>query len=132
MSGDGTVIDRMFGALSRGDVAGAAACYTSDARVWHGFDCVAHDLAAMRSQWQALIDNFCERSFVDIRRQPIPGGIVQQHLMVATTRSGQRKAWPCCIVVRIEGGLIARLDEYIDRSGAFEPPAQGPVITPGM
>jgi ketosteroid isomerase-like protein len=132
MSEDGTIIDRMFGALSRGDVQGAVDCYTPDARVWHGFDRVAHDMAAMRGEWQALIDNFPKRSFVDVRRQSTPSGIVQQHLMVAAMRSGQRKAWPCCIVVRIEDGLIARLDEYIDRAGAFEPPSEGPIVTPGI
>ena len=28
--------------------------------------------------------------------------------------------WPVCIVVEIRDGLIARIDEYIDRAGWFE------------
>lgn len=130
--GAGAVIDRMFAALERGDLAAAAECYTPDARVWHGFDGIAHDLAGIMAEWEALVASFPWRAFVDARRQPTPDGFVQQHVMVGATLSGVRKAWPVCIVVRIEGERIARLDEYIDRAGAFEPPAEGPVRAPGL
>ncbi|HEX8058400.1 MAG TPA: nuclear transport factor 2 family protein [Novosphingobium sp.] len=132
MSDDGQVIDRLFGALADGDVDVAVACFADEAKVWHCFDCIAHDKPAMREQWQALVDNFPERDFVDVRRQPIPGGFVQQHVMTATTASGANKAWPTCIVVRVENGLIARLDEYIDRAGAFDPGPNGLTVTPGL
>ena len=131
-SDDGAVIDRMFAALSAGDLAAAAECFTSDARLWHSFDCVAHDLAGVMGEWQGLVANFRYRDFVDVRRQPTPGGFVQQHVMIGTTASGVRKAWPVCIVVRIERGLIARLDEYIDRAGVFEPPVDEQLRTPGL
>lgn len=129
---DGLVIDRMFAALSSGDLAAAAECFMPDARVWHSFDCVAHDLAGIMAEWEGLVANFAQRDFVDVRRQPTPDGFVQQHVMTGTTTSGARKAWPVCIVVRIEGGRIARLDEYIDRAGAFEPPVDGQLGTPGL
>lgn len=132
MSGGGEVIDRLFGALAGGDVEAAVACFADGAKVWHCFDCIAHDKPAMREQWQVLVANFPERDFVDVRRQPIPGGFVQQHVMTATTASDARKAWPTCIVVRVENGLIARLDEYIDRAGAFDPGADGLTRTPGF
>jgi ketosteroid isomerase-like protein len=132
MSGGGEVIDRLFGALAGGDVEAAVACFADGAKVWHCFDCIAHDKPAMREQWQVLVANFPERDFVDVRRQPIPGGFVQQHVMTATTASGARKAWPTCIVVRVENGLIARLDEYIDRAGAFDPGPDGLTRTPGF
>lgn len=132
MSDGGNVIDRLFGALAGGDVQRALDCFADGAKVWHCFDCIAHDKPAMRGQWQALVDNFPERDFVDVRRQPIPGGFVQQHAMTATTASGVRKAWPVCIVVRIENGLIARLDEYIDRAGAFDPGPDRLLATPGL
>ena len=128
---DGAVIDRLFDALAAGDLAAARACCTSDAVVWHGFDGVALDLDGITAQWQGLIDAFSERVVVDVRRQPTPQGFVQQHVMVCG-REGLRKAWPICIVVRIVDGLIARLDEYIDRAGAFTPPDAGAVATPGL
>jgi hypothetical protein len=79
MSEDGTILDRMFGALSLGDVQGTVDCYTADARVWHGFDCAAHDMTAMRVEWQALIDNFTERQ---LRRRAPPA--VAQRIRSAT------------------------------------------------
>lgn len=129
---DGAVIDRMFAALSAGDLAEAAACFTPDARIWHSFDCIAHDLGGIMAEWAGLVVGFPQRDFVDVRRQPTPGGFVQQHVMTGITASGARKAWPVCIVVRIENGRIARLDEYIDRAGAFEPPAGELLRTPGL
>ena len=131
-SNDGAVIDRMFAALSAGDLAAAAACYTPDARIWHSFDCVAHDLNGITAEWEGLVANFPQRDYVDVRRQQTPDGFVQQHVMTGTTASGARRAWPVCIVVRVEGGRIARLDEYIDRAGAFEPPVGEPLRTPGL
>lgn len=132
MSDQGFVIDRMFAALAAGEVEPALACLSDDAKVWHGFDGLAHDKAAMRAQYQGLVDAFPARDFVDVRRQPTPTGFVQQHVMTATTSTGQRKAWPACVIVRIENGLITRLDEYIDRAGTFEPPATGVLVTPGL
>lgn len=131
-AGDGAVIDRMFAALSCGNLADAAACFTPDARIWHSFDCIAHDLGAIMLEWEGLVANFPLRDFVDVRRQPTSSGFVQQHVMTGTTASGARRAWPVCIVVRIKDGHIARLDEYIDRAGAFEPLAGGPVRTPAL
>jgi ketosteroid isomerase-like protein len=132
VSADAAVIDRLFAALTRGDVDAAIACLAENARVWHSFDCVAHDKPAMRAQWQALVDNFPERAFVDVRRSPIAEGLVQQQVMVVTTGSGQRKAWPTCFLARIEDGLVVRLDEYMDRAGAFDPDPDKPAATPGL
>jgi len=129
---DGEVIDRMFGALAAGDLTAVRGCYTADGLVWHGFDGVALGLDAVLAQWRGLIDAFSEREVVDVRRQKIPGGFCQQHVMVVRLADGGRKAWPVCIVVQIADGLIARLDEYIDRAGFFTPPDDGPVVAPGL
>jgi ketosteroid isomerase-like protein len=128
----GAVIDRMFAALAGGDLPTAAKCFTAGARIWHSFDGIAHDLNGIMAEWEGLIANFPQRDFVDVRRQPTPDGFVQQHVMTGTTASGVRKAWPVCIVVTMDGGRIARLDEYIDRAGSFEPSGDGPIRAPGL
>ena len=46
-------------------------------------------------------------------------------------KDGTRKAWPVCIVVQVQGGQIARLDEYIDMSAGFDP-GEGDVVAPGL
>lgn len=131
--GAGAALDRMFGALSRGDLEAAAATLAPEGRVWHGFDRIAHDRAGIVRDWEPFVAGFPERAFVDVRRQVTATGCVQQHLMVGRLKDGSRKAWPVCVVVRMgEGGLIARLDEYIDRAGAFTLEDGEAAITPGF
>jgi hypothetical protein len=56
-----------------------------------------------------------------LRREPLPDGFLQQHILEATLPDGTRWAMDACVVVRVEGGLITRLDEYLDsaKSGAL-------------
>jgi ketosteroid isomerase-like protein len=115
----GTVIDELFAALSRGDIAAARACCTEDARIWHSFDRIAHDRDQAAQGWAQFVAAFPERKFVDARRSSTERGFVQQHLMVGQTPDGSRLAWPVCVVVEVRGGRISRLEEYIDRAGSF-------------
>ena len=124
-------IDLMFDALAAGDVAAARAACTPDARIWHSYDGLALTLDEIEPQWAGLVAGTAERIVTDVRRQETPGGFVQQHLFVIRPLGGARKAWPVCVVARVEDGRIARLDEYIDRSGAFAP-GEGEVVTPGF
>ena len=129
---DGAIVDRLFGALASGDLDAALACLTPDARVWHSFDGIAQDRTEALAGWQALVANFPERAFVDVRRHAISGGFVQQQLLVCRTASGQTMAWPVCVVIRLEDGLIARVDEYIDRAGKFAVEDLQRAVTPGL
>ncbi len=48
-------------------------------------------------------------------RQAFDGGFVQQHILHATTRAGEKVALRVCLVVKLEAdGLIRRIDEYLD------------------
>lgn len=125
-SDGGAVIDRLFAALAAGDLEAAGDCFTPGGVVWHSFDRVEQDRAAMVEGWRGLVAGFPERSFVDAWRAPIPDGFVQRQLMVGVTASGARLAWPVCIFVTLEDDKIARLDEYIDRAGKFELPDHAP------
>lgn len=125
------VIDRLFGALGKGDLEAARDCLTPDARLWHSFDRIALDRNGAMAGFADFVGNFVARTIIDVRRHAIDGGFVQQHLMTATRQTGEVMAWPVCIVVRIENDSIVRLDEYIDRAGFFSP---GPdeASTPGL
>ena len=114
---EGAILDRFTDALAAGDEVAARACLTNDAVVWHNFDAIAQDGEAAATGWQALFTYFTDHTFTDIRRAAIPGGFVQQHLMCATTLSGERVGWPIAIIVRLRDGKIARFEEYIDRAG---------------
>jgi ketosteroid isomerase-like protein len=116
-------IDLLFDALCRGDVARAREAMCADARIWHGFDRVALTVDELLGQWGGLIAGTRTRFVTDVKRQPVEGGYVQQHLFVVEQTDGRRIAWPVCIVVTIRDARIARIDEYMDRTGFFEPEA---------
>jgi ketosteroid isomerase-like protein len=56
-----------------------------------------------------------------VRREALKDGFLQQHVLEATLPDGTPWKMSACVVVRIENGLITRLDEYIDsaESGAL-------------
>jgi len=129
---DGAIIDRFYAGLASGDLDDCLACMTPDARVWHCFDGVAQDRASSVEGWQALVAGFPVRKFVGARRHPIPGGFMQQHMMIARTATGAQIGWPICVVITLQHGLIARIDEYIDRAGRFEIADMDNAATPGL
>lgn len=129
---EGEIIDRMYGALAHGNLDEAMGCLTPDASVWHCFDGIAQDRPAILESWKALLAGFPEFAFVDVRRQPIAGGFVQQQMMTARTASGEKIAWAICLLVKLENGLIARVEEYIDRTGRFSVADLHSALTPGL
>lgn len=132
ISNTSTPLDSLYAAIERGDLEATMACFTDEATVWHSFDGIAQGRDAFRVGFRDLIDNLGERRVCDIRRQLLPDGLLQQHVMVVTLPSGERKAWPVCIVVQVVGDKIVRIDEYIDRAGSFDPGAMVDVLMPGM
>ncbi len=130
-TGDGAAIDKLLAALTAGDIEAARACCTEDVVVWHSFDQIPQNIEEAAQGWEQFFAGFPERLFVDARRAPIPNGFVQQHLMVGTTASGVRRAWPVCVMVRLRDGLISRFDEYIDRSGSYTV-TDGSLVTRGL
>lgn len=117
-------IDRLYDALSAGDVDAARECLTDDARIWHCFESSVHSPASIYREWQGFVSHFVERTVTQVRRQPTPEGFVQQHVLRVRTADGKQRSWSICIVVGIRNQRIARLDEYMDRQGALPPIAQ--------
>ena len=115
----GSAIDALYAALSKGDIAAARACCTEDFCLWHNFDRIEQNRDEAAIGWGQFIGSFPERAFIDVRRSATAQGFVQQHLVVGRTQSGARIGWPLCIVVKMRDGLIARIDEYIDRAGSY-------------
>lgn len=125
------ILDRFFGSMQPCDTAALRDCLTEDAIVWHSFDRVMMRPDDVVKSWEGMATSFTDRSVTDVRRQQTATGYVQQHLFVVRGKDGVRKAWPVCIVVQIRDGRIARLDEYIDLSAAFNP-GEGDAVTPGL
>ncbi|RYE40745.1 MAG: nuclear transport factor 2 family protein [Hyphomicrobiales bacterium] len=115
----GRVVDTLFDHLGTGDVRAARELLSPDAQVWHCFDRVAHDRQSACRGFEAFIATFPERRFTDVRSHAIDDRFVRQHVMTVLTAGGERLSWDVCVVGIIEGGLIIRLDEYLDRASSF-------------
>lgn len=120
-SNESEIITRFYGAMTSGDVAGARACCTPQARFWHCFDGVAQTLEQASPEWQGLQKAFTAMRTQDVRYAPLGDGrwLVQQ-LFIGRRSEGQEIGWAVCLVVTLRDGLIERVEEYIDRGAPFQ------------
>jgi ketosteroid isomerase-like protein len=124
-------MDRLLPAILSGDLDTVRDCFTPDGAVWHGYDCIAHDVDSFVSGIAGVAAAGIELRYDDIRRHPTPTGFVQQHLLVTPAAGGGYEGKPCCVVVELRDGRIHRALEYLDRTGVVTA-ATVPVATPGL
>lgn len=107
-----------FSSLEQGDKKGVGACYAENAKIWHNTDGIVQS----KAENLAVLDGFFltvkDRRYEDIRLDVFEDGFVQQHRLCGTLPNGEALDWPACIVCKVEGGRITRLDEYFDSAGA--------------
>ena len=100
--------------VQRGDAEAMRACYAPDGVIWHNTDgkeqSVDENIAVLK--W--FVETLPDRTYTVQRREVIPNGFVQQHVLSATLPDGKKWAMDACVVVTVEGGKIKRLDEYLD------------------
>jgi ketosteroid isomerase-like protein len=109
------VADRLFNAIERGDVDAIKSIYTPQTKIWHNFDNIAQSVEENLAVLRWVVANIAEIKYSEVRRQPTPGGFVQQHVLRGKVKSsGKEIAIPACIVCTVENGRITRLDEYLD------------------
>ena len=110
------VAERFMDALERCDIDAVRGLYAKDARLWHNFDQrlqpVEENLKTL-SWIHRKLDNL---QYDIVRRELIPGGYYQQHVLRGTLASGDAFAMPACAIVRVANGKIVALDEYLDSS----------------
>jgi ketosteroid isomerase-like protein len=111
------VASRMIAAIEAGDGDGFLACYAPGAVIWHNNDNLEQEPAMAMKVLAWLRKRVDGLRYEEIRAQPTPSGYVQQHVLRGTARDGSAFEVPACLVVTVAGGLITRLDEYIDTSG---------------
>ena len=108
------LVARLVGAIEDGDVAALRSLYASDVVVWANFDDRARDVEDSMAVIEWLLGATTDRRYEVHRRIEIEGGVLQQHVLHATTTSGKTFSMPACLVIRIADGLITRIDEYLD------------------
>lgn len=105
--------DKLFTAIEKGDVDAIRAIYSADAKIWHNSDNIAQSVEENLAVLKWVTTNIKGLKYTEVRRQPTPGGFVQQHVLRGQF-GGQEIALPACIIATVEDGRITRIDEYLD------------------
>ncbi|MDP3852290.1 nuclear transport factor 2 family protein [Phenylobacterium sp.] len=112
--------ERFVGAIQSGDTDTVRACYAPDAKLWHNSDGIEQTVDQNMKVLDWFIRTLPDRNYRVVRREPLPDGFLQQHVLEATLPDGAKWAMDACVVVKIENGLITRLDEYLDSARSAE------------
>ena len=96
------------------DVDATRSLYTPDARIWHNFDQRFQPLEENLKSLQWMHRKLRNLRYDIKRREAIPGGFYQEHVVRGTLANGEEFAMPACAIIKIENGLIVSLDEYLD------------------
>jgi hypothetical protein len=112
---DAAPLDALNGALRSGEIDGVLGYLAPGAIVWHNDDKVEMDAAENMKRVPGL-HQLVDGLEVDVvQLAPTPSGWFQQFVLRGTVRStGNAFAAHNCAVVHVAGGLITRIDEYVD------------------
>ncbi len=110
--------ERFVGAIQTGDVEAVRACYAPDAKLWHNTDDIEQTVDQNMAVLAWFIKTLPDRFYRVLYRAAVKDGFVQQHILEATLPDGTKWKMFACVVVRIENGVIVRLDEYLDSAQA--------------
>lgn len=112
-----TLARTMVHALESADLDAWAAVFTDDGVSWHSFS--GTDMAAKRNA-EGLRGLFAavvaDLRYENVRRRRTNDGYVQQHTLYMKAKSGAELRSNVCQVIRVSGGRVVRLEEYMDSS----------------
>lgn len=118
---DRTMIElanRFIEAAAARDLDALRALYHPDLVMWHNTDQIELSRERHLESYRSNNSRVLAIHYHDVRIMPFKGGYTQQHRIVAELADGGELNIACCLIARVEGELIKRLDEYYD-SGAF-------------
>lgn len=111
---------RFLGAIERGDIETVRASYHPDAKVWHNNDGIEQSVDDNLKVLGWMARTLATRHYRVIRREALPDGFFQQHVLETTLPNGRTWNLDACVVVRVVDGLVVRLDEYLDSAKIAE------------
>ena len=88
------------------------------ATVWHNFDNVDQPLDENLKLLEWMVRKAPSRRYRVLRRELVPGGWFQQHVLEAELPGGRKMTLYACCVITLQDGLIRRIEEYVDPSQA--------------
>ncbi|WP_207939010.1 nuclear transport factor 2 family protein [Actinomadura darangshiensis] len=110
--------DRFMTAITSGDVETLRSLYAPGALIWHNGpgdgggseQSVDDNLRTLR--W--LSRNLSNFRYEEVRRDPLPDGYVQRHVLRGDLPDGTPIEMAACLFVTVSGDRIARIEEYAD------------------
>ncbi len=110
------MLDRLFAAIPRGDIAAVETIYAPGAQIWHNTDNAVQDVAANLRTLAWVSRSIRELRYEEIRRTPLDSGkVLQEHVLRGIAPNGQPLNIVACIVFTFDAtGRISRLEEYLD------------------
>jgi ketosteroid isomerase-like protein len=106
--------DRFIRAIETGDIDAVRAAYAPDAKIWHNNDGLEQTVEQNLKVLAWMDRTISNRHYRIVRREALADGFFQQHVLEATLPDGTPWTLDACVIVRVEDGLIVRLDEYLD------------------
>jgi ketosteroid isomerase-like protein len=112
--------ERFVAAIEAGDLEAVRACYAPDARIWHNTDGAEQGVEENLKVLAWMARKLPGRRYRIARREALIDGFVQQHVLEAALPGGKAWSMAACLVVRVAGGRITRLEEYMDSAAVTE------------
>lgn len=108
------IADRLFRAIEDGDLDTVRSLYAPDIVVWANFDNRDQTLDRSMKVLGWLCSTLRDRHYDVRRRDVIPGGFLQEHVLRGTAPDGSTIALSACIIATVADGLITGMHEYLD------------------
>ena len=106
--------ERLFDTVEHGDLEQLRDIFAPGAMVWHNTDEKLVDVETTIANLRAIRASARLFKYTDIKREPTPGGFVQQHVLLIETADGRQVRDLACCICRVENGRIAHMDAYHD------------------
>lgn len=113
--------ERFIQALNEGNSDKVRTFYAPDATIWHNYDNAFQSLDDNMKVLEWMVRKAPQRSYHVVRREIIPGGWFQHHVVEAKLANGREMKMFACCVITLKDGLIHRIEEWLD-------PAQAAVL----
>ena len=111
------VVDAMFRAIESGDFDAYRRTVSPDTTVWTNFDAREQTFDQVLATVTWLHGAVADLRYDIVRRETIPGGVVQQHVLRGTASGGTVLAMPATVWCTITDGVVSRMEEYLDPRG---------------
>jgi ketosteroid isomerase-like protein len=104
----------LMAAIEAGDVDALRLIYAPEARIWHNDDGAEQTAEENLRTLRWLARNVRDLRYEEIRRDTLPAGYVQRHVLRGGLPDGTPIEVAACLFVTVEDGRITRIEEYAD------------------